>query len=201
MERYRETPDGSWGRQREIAEEELEVLKSIYDGDACFKALSDTVFQYKYGEDGSFKTFIVEVSWPPTYPEDLPTINMDTFYNNHVIQTVKDAVKTGVLEQAEDLLGMSMTFSLFEWVKDNLDSLLADQPDAPVNHSHHTVSVPEEKQTTTVSAVKEKKENLSKSQKRRLFDRFGANQDKPRGWDWVDIIKHLSQTGSQRKDE
>ncbi|KAK3731273.1 hypothetical protein RRG08_025815 [Elysia crispata] len=185
----------------ELQEEELEVLRSIYDGDTSFKALSDTVFQYKYGEDGSFKSFIVEVSWPPEYPEELPTISMETFYNHHVIQAVKDAVKTGVLQQAEELLGMSMTFSLFDWVKDNLDSLLADQPDAPVTQTQTPASVSEENVTTAAAPVKEKKENLSKSQKRRIFDRFGANMEKPRGWDWVDIIKHLSQTGSQRKDE
>lgn len=27
---------------------------------------------------------------------------------------------------------MSMTFSLFEWVKDNLETILTDQPDTPV---------------------------------------------------------------------
>ncbi|GFO16398.1 RWD domain-containing protein 4-like protein [Plakobranchus ocellatus] len=184
----------------ELQEEELEVLRSIYDGDPCFKALNDTVFQYKYGEDGSYKSFIVEVSWSPAYPEELPTINMDAFYNNHIIQTVKDAVKTGVLQQAEELLGMSMTFSLFEWVKDNLDTLLAEQPEAPVVQPKATVTASEEK-SPPVSTPKEKKETLSKSQKRRMFDRFGATMDKPRGWNWVDIIKHLSQTGSQKQDE
>ena len=42
--------------------------------------------------------------------------------------------------------------------------------------------------------VKEKKEQLTKAQKRRMFDKFGHAGDRPRGWDWVDIIKHLSQT-------
>ena len=36
------------------------------------------------------------------------------------------------LRQIPDLLGTPMTFSLFEWVKDNLDSLLENQPDAPL---------------------------------------------------------------------
>lgn len=188
---------------KELQEEELEVLKSIYDGDARFKALSDTVFQYKYGEDGSSKSFIVEVSWSPTYPEELPTINMDTFYNSHVAAPVKDAVRTGVLQQAEEMLGMSMTFSLLEWVKDNLDSLLAAQPVSQAMRESAPQSVSEDKQppTSAAPAVKEKKETMSKSQKRRMFDRFGATMDRPRGWDWVDIIKHLSQTGGQRKDE
>lgn len=33
---------------------------------------------------------------------------------------------------------------------------------------------------------------LSKAQKRRYYDKFGANEEKPRGWDWVDIISHLN---------
>ena len=50
-------------------------------------------------------------------------------------------------------------------------------------------------------AKKEKKEQLSKQQKRKMFDRFGGNmEDRPRGWDWVDVIKHLSQTGGKASD-
>ena len=42
------------------------------------------------------------------------------------------------VHQIPDLLGMPMMFTLFEWVKDNLDTLLEGQPDAPppqVGHS------------------------------------------------------------------
>ncbi|CAG5120260.1 unnamed protein product, partial [Candidula unifasciata] len=136
--------------------EKLEVLKSIYD-----------VFHYKYGEDGSQKSFIVEISWPSSYPEELPVINMELFYNKHV----------------GDLLGMFMTFSLFEWVKDNLDSFLSDQPETLVQPS---------------TCKKERKEQLTKSQKRQIFDRFGATTDRPRGWNWIDIMKHLAQSGGQK---
>lgn len=33
---------------------------------------------------------------------------------------------------------------------------------------------------------------LTKAQKRRHFDKFGAAEEKPRGWNWVDILSHLS---------
>ncbi|KAH9515043.1 RWD domain-containing protein 4 [Bulinus truncatus] len=178
----------------ELQQEELEVLRSIYDGDGAFKQISDTVFQYKFGDDGSYKSFIVEISWPVNYPEEIPVINMDLFYNKHVIQAVKDAVKSGLSHQAEELLGMSMTFSLFEWVKDNLESLLQEQPDAP---SVLTLATAMDDDADDTPQKKEKKEQLTKSQKRRLFDRFGAGTDRPRGWDWVDIIKHLAQTGGK----
>lgn len=56
--------------------------------------------------------------------------------------------------------------------------------------------------TEVNSKKKEKKEHLTKAQKRKLYNRFGNQQtEKPRGWDWVDVIKHLSQTGLQPKSE
>ncbi|XP_005111927.1 RWD domain-containing protein 4 [Aplysia californica] len=186
----------------EMQKEELEVLESIYDGDEAYKQISDTVFQYKYGEDGSNKSFLVEVAWPSDYPEVLPEINLDVFYNKHVIPEVKEALKNGMTEQANDLLGMSMTFSLFEWVKDNLDDMLSIQPETPVAQPVVSAPSPEEPSDGGRKEVaKEKKEQLTKAQKRRIFDRFGANADKPRGWDWVDIIKHLAQTGGQKTVE
>lgn len=47
------------------------------------------------------------------------------------------------------------------------------------------------------SKPKEKKEHLTKAQKRRQWDRTDAKGQKARGWDWVDVVKHLSQTGSK----
>lgn len=43
-----------------------------------------------------------------------------------------------------------------------------------------------------------KKEIMSKSQKRKQWDRLDAKGEKPRGYDWVDVVKHLSQTGSSK---
>lgn len=48
-----------------------------------------------------------------------------------------------------------------------------------------------------VAKKKEKKEQLTKNQKRKIFDRLDASGERPRGWDWVDVIRHLSQTGLQ----
>ena len=42
-----------------------------------------------------------------------------------------------------------------------------------------------------------KKEHLTKAQKRRQWDRIDGKGEKPRGWNWVDITRHLSQTGSK----
>ncbi len=47
-----------------------------------------------------------------------------------------------------------------------------------------------------LSSKVEKKEQLTKAQKRRMWDKGGMDsEDRPRGWNWVDVIRHLSQTG------
>jgi RWD domain. len=62
---------------KEEQSEELEVLRSIYEGDEQFNEINETCFQYKYGsEDG--KSILVEVSWPDTYPSILPSVNLGT---------------------------------------------------------------------------------------------------------------------------
>ena len=86
----------------EMQKEEVEALISIYEGDENFKQISPKVYQYKvsrvksflatswhnfpfqYGVDNDPKSFILEISWGATYPNDLPTINIDTFYNAHL---------------------------------------------------------------------------------------------------------------------
>lgn len=36
------------------------------------------------------------------------------------------------------------------------------------------------------------KDKMTKAQKRRHFDKYGAGTEKPRGWDWVPILSHVS---------
>ena len=48
---------------------------------------------------------------------------------------------------------------------------------------------------TECAKVKEKKEHLTKAQKRKLGNRQDNKGEMPRGWNWVDVVKHLSQTG------
>ena len=44
-----------------------------------------------------------------------------------------------------------------------------------------------------------KKEQLTKAQKRNAWKRGGLDTgDRERGWDWIDVIRHLSQTGSKQ---
>ena len=36
------------------------------------------------GEVGEPKSFLVEITWGEGYPDELPTINLDNFYNRHL---------------------------------------------------------------------------------------------------------------------
>ncbi len=177
------------------------IFSSIYEGDPAFTA--DVVakkFQYKYGEDGVSKSFILELFWSSEYPECVADVSLDTFYNKHLKAEVKEEILEAVKQEAEQYLGMSMTYTLFEYVKENLDKLLEKQPEAvdiPKDELSEAVesnlTIREEKGKSPV-----KKEQLTKAQKRRMWDKGGiAGEDRPRGWDWVDVIKHLSQTGAK----
>ncbi|XP_042871325.1 RWD domain-containing protein 4-like [Penaeus japonicus] len=188
---------------REEHEEEREVLQSIYEGDNNFSMINETTFQYKYGEEGENRSFLVEISWGADYPDDAPSINLDLFYNKHIVGTVKEKILSGLKEQAEINLGMSMTFTLFEWLKEAKEELLEEQPiEAPVNR---ITEINAEVNQMTINddqgeGKKDKKEQLTKAQKRRMWDRQNAAGERARGYNWVDIIKHLSQTGGSKND-
>ncbi len=34
-----------------------------------------------------------------------------------------------------------------------------------------------------------------------MWDKGGAEEDRTRGWDWVDVVKHLHQTGGKDDEE
>lgn len=51
------------------------------------------------------------------------------------------------------------------------------------------------------TSKKEKKLQLTKAQKRRQWNKTDGKGEKPRGWNWVDIVKHLSQTGSKEETQ
>ncbi|CAF0952021.1 unnamed protein product [Didymodactylos carnosus] len=174
--------------------EEREVLTSIYDGDTNFSAVNDTTYQYKFVlNDTQF--YLVEIQWPNDYPNIIPNINLDLFSNRMLTNEFKTKLKEKLLREASELIGTPMTYTLFEMVKEfQFDGDMFQTSMVNAN----TIS-------TSNSAVKTepnptiKKEQLSKAQKRRQWDKniVGEDGQKPRGWNWVDIVKHLSQTGGK----
>ena len=87
-----------------LQDEEFEVLESIYEGDDAF-SIQDKAkknhFQYKFGEDGSGKSFVLDLRWGEQYPEVMPEISMETFYNRHLKPEVKEKIDLAVKEEAE----------------------------------------------------------------------------------------------------
>ncbi|EDW12882.1 RWD domain-containing protein 4 [Drosophila mojavensis] len=180
--------------------DEREALQSIYEGDENFKEINLTTFQYKYGEEDSYKSFLVELQWGENYPDEAPTINLNTFYNRNLLPVVKDAIESALKTEATQWLGCGMTYTLFECLKDNLEQLTALQPEtaptvAVVDDGVGALKISDP--TTEAKQKEPKKEQLTKAQKRRQWERTDHKGERARGWDWVDIVKHLSQTGSK----
>ncbi|XP_034840160.1 RWD domain-containing protein 4 [Maniola hyperantus] len=169
--------------------DEIEVLKSIYEGDENFKQVSATTYQYKY-VDGE-KSFVLEIIWGATYPTEKPSFNLEIFYNQNLLPSVKDKILSILDTEAEQWVGCAMTYTLFECLKERVTEILSQQTEEAVVARVEKMAITEQ----TESKKPEKKEQLSKSQKRRAWDRaeVGRAGEKPRGWDWVDIVKHLSQ--------
>uniref|UniRef100_A0A8C3DT53 RWD domain containing 4 n=1 Tax=Corvus moneduloides TaxID=1196302 RepID=A0A8C3DT53_CORMO len=196
-QRGRAGPEGAgWERRapamaaNEDQEMELEALRSIYEGDLCFRELSPVSFQYRIGESGDPKAFLIEVSWPETYPQTAPVISMDAFFNNTISSAIKQSILDKLMVEVEANLGTAMTYTLFEYAKDNKEVFMENQPVNTVTSVSNSISIG----TPDVppSRKKEKKEQLSKTQKRKLADKTDNKGELPRGWNWVDVIKHVS---------
>lgn len=114
---------------------------------------------------------------------------------------IVDLLKT----EGENWIGCGMTYTLFECVKEQLAELL-DELEAELTAAR-VAQVSENVKTmqmapvikTTETQVPVKKEQMTKSQKRRMWERTDNKGQRQRGWDWVDIIRHLSQTGQKEE--
>lgn len=101
-----------------------------------------------------------------------------------------------------------MTYTLFEAIKEHLTELLDDLETDKKNESLKSVTenvktiqlAPVIKKTSSENPEAAKKEQLTKNQKRRMWERSDNKGQLQRGWNWVDIIRHLSQTANS-KDE
>lgn len=115
--------------QNAAQEEELEVLRSIYEEDERFNELSGTTFQYKFGKLGEKKSFVLEVRWPDMYPECLPLINLNAFYNKHIAKELKEIIVERVRAEVAENIGLAMTFTIFSWMDENFEQLMEEHAD------------------------------------------------------------------------
>ncbi|XP_040189910.1 RWD domain-containing protein 4 [Rana temporaria] len=185
----------------EDQEMELEALRSIYEGDESFKEIGPTSFQYRVGDVGDSKAFLIDISWPEHYPETAPNISMNAFFNNQISPQVKQSIANKLLNQVEANLGTAMTYTLFEYAKDNKEELMEHH-----QRFNNTITLAgsdctlEPTNITAASKKKDKKEQLTKAQKRKLADKTDHKGELPRGWNWVDVVKHLAKTGSHEDE-
>ncbi|XP_061138097.1 RWD domain-containing protein 4 [Syngnathus typhle] len=170
----------------EDQEMELEALRSIYEGDECFKVLSPVSFQLRIGGLDDSKAFILDITWPETYPKTGPQISLDGFFNNRITPETKQVILSKLEEQVEANLGDAMTYTLFEWAKDNQEDLMENHRPmvTAVNLTPSGEAVP-----NATGKKKERKEQLTKAQKRRIINRTDNKGELPRGWNWIDVIK------------
>ena len=63
------------------------------------------------------------------------TLNKELIKINFRLPHVKEKIKKELEQQAEANLGMSMTFTLFEWVKEAKEELLQEQPELSTANS------------------------------------------------------------------
>ncbi|XP_077401484.1 RWD domain-containing protein 4 [Vanacampus margaritifer] len=177
----------------EDQEMELEALRSIYEGDECFKELSPVSFQLRIGDLEDSKAFILDITWPETYPETAPQISLDGFFNNRIAPETKQLILSKMKEQAEANLGDAMTYTLFEWAKENQEALMENH--RPLVTAVTLTSGGEAIPNVTVAKKKERKEQLTKAQKRRIINRTDNKGELPRGWNWIDVIKVRTLSG------
>ncbi|KAM4611549.1 RWD domain-containing protein 4 [Polymixia lowei] len=174
----------------EDQEMELEALRSIYEGDECFKEISPVSFQFRIGELEETKAFLLDIMWPETYPETAPQISLDAFFNNRIGAETKQLIISRLEEQVEANLGTAMMYTLFEWAKENQEALMENHQ--PVVTAVTLASNSDMTANSPVAKKKEKKEQLTKAQKRRMTSKTDNKGELPRGWNWVDVIKHVS---------
>nr|KAF6428406.1 RWD domain containing 4 [Rousettus aegyptiacus] len=114
---------------------------------------------------------------------------MNAFFNNTISSAVKQSILAKLQEAVEVNLGTAMTYTLFEYAKDNKEQFMENHH--PVNSTtsiSNIISV-ETPNIAPSSKKKDKREQLSKAQKRKLADKTDHKGELPRGWNWVDVVK------------
>ncbi|VDL95191.1 unnamed protein product [Schistocephalus solidus] len=184
-----------------FTQEERTVLESIYTPEEL-SISSDYTVTFHLNDPGSSESFVVHITWPKKYPFETPSIDLDAFCNRHLPQTLKEKIINDLNDLAKLNTGEPLTFTLIEHLRENAASYFEEIKEARsaqcVKSNAETVS-----DFIPVLAKFQTKEKpvkgpaLTKSQKRRQLNRLDASGNLPRGWNWVDIVKHLRQTGSQ----
>ena len=69
----------------------------------------DTKFSYKIIDEDNLENsnnnFLIEFEWSENYPDEVPLINLDSFFNVHLTDRTKDTILEKLNEEAENNIG------------------------------------------------------------------------------------------------
>ncbi|XP_024374894.1 uncharacterized protein [Physcomitrium patens] len=177
----------------DVIEEEMMALEAIfYDS---YSKINDNSFRIRIDsdvEEDAPPAFFLEFQLPKGYPDEIPKFDLSNINNSKYPEAVKAAILEGLHEQAEEQKGESMCYNLVDWLKEKLPHFYRLKPVVTTQESDHSDS----EHHQAVGGGKKGalgKDKMTKAQKRRHFDKYGAGAEKPRGWDWVPILSHLGQ--------
>eukprot|EP00727_Mastigamoeba_balamuthi_P012735 m51a1_g8084 hypothetical protein (201) ;mRNA; r:30861-31671 len=195
-------------------DEELEALESIYSFDGSFSRAGPrrVVLKIRPADESLASSSKVpaaldlEFDLSDPYPAAPPAVAV-------VGEPSGDAAMLAALPEklraeAEKMLGSSMVYALVEHLRERWAELLT--PEAPKSlwdHMHEArrssppaaaaEAAPAPSRTPPADAIKQPTQpKLTKAQKRRQQAKLDSKGELPRGHDWVDVISHLSKTGS-----
>nr|CDS26710.1 RWD domain containing protein 4 [Hymenolepis microstoma] len=175
------------------AEEKI-VLESIYTSEEI-SITDDYKIQFRLGTPGELESFVVNITWPLDYPSIPPIIDFNEFCNRNMPSALQQSLISELNEIASQNVGESHTFILIEHLRDNFEKYAQQIRDAKRRPKEQVFGA------MVGGNTKEKKcrkdTALTKAQKRKQINRLDSDGNLPRGWNWVDVIKHLRQTGVQ----
>ncbi|KAG0649997.1 RWD domain-containing [Hyphodiscus hymeniophilus] len=131
---------------REEQKEEREVLDSIFPDE--IQDISETEYRISIlldiinddGDDSEPPTVILQVKYPPAYPEEAPILDILPPPNAPIhpffsVASDKQALLAGLMETIEENMGMAMIFTLVSTLKENAEQLIGERQ-AEARHEH-----------------------------------------------------------------
>ena len=81
----------------------------------------DTKFSYKIIDEDNLENsnnnFLIEFEWGENYPEEIPIINLDSFFNVHLTDKTKDTILEKLNEEAENNIGKNFIKSQIRFIQ------------------------------------------------------------------------------------
>ena len=121
-----------------------------------------------------------QVIWPENYPQEPLVFSLT---DSRVPEALKRQIETHASQVAEENVGDAATYLVYDSVKENLEDWgVLEELLKTETESHEQISAP-------------KTQPLTKAQKRKQYKYVDSSGEKLRGWNWIDIISHLSKKG------